>query len=232
MLVSVALAWAAVRRLRAGHGGRLFCRSLAVVLVLAVFGDPLVTWLRYRTQDPSLTARLVHETAWPCYLCDWAALLSAGALWIRNQRLAEISWCWGLGGTLQGLVYPTSLVYDWPSPDYLASFAEHGGVPVAAVTLVLGLGLRPQPGVVWRVWFWLLGYLSVAGIVNAALQKLGGFTTANYGFVCSSEYSPFTGLGPWPWYVFIMAGALWLIFAALTMPFLGWKALQWKTPLT
>jgi hypothetical integral membrane protein (TIGR02206 family) len=227
MLLSAAVAVWAARRLRAGKPGELFCRALAVVLALAVLADPIITWLRY-SGDPTLAARLVHETAWPLYLCDWAALASAVALWRKSQRLAEISWCWGLGGTLQGLVYPTSLSYDWPNPDYFAFFAEHGGVPVAAITLALGMRLAPQPGVVWRAWFALLGYLVVAGLANAFLQKACGFPTANYGFVCSSDYSPFAMLGPWPWYVLGMAGGLFVCFTALTAPFVGWRALAWK----
>jgi hypothetical integral membrane protein (TIGR02206 family) len=188
----------------------------------------VITWLRYSQGNPALASRLVNETAWPLYLCDWAALASAAALWWKNQRLAEISWCWGLGGTLQGLIYPASLSFDWPNPDYWAFFAEHGGVPVAAIWLVFGLRLTPQPGVVWRVWAWLLLYLAVAGVSNLLLIKFGSFQYANYGFVCSSDYSPFHLLGPWPWYVLALAGVLGVLFTALTLPFLGKKA--WALP--
>jgi uncharacterized membrane protein YwaF len=124
-----------------------------------------------------------------------------------------------LGGTLQGLIYPSSLGYDWPNPDYIAFFAEHAGVPLAAVALVFGLNLRPQPGVVRRVWIWLCVYYLGVVVINVLLKKLGGHATANYGFVCSSDYSPFGILGPWPTYVIVKIILLGGIFALLTLPF-------------
>jgi hypothetical integral membrane protein (TIGR02206 family) len=175
---------------------------------------------------------LVQQTAWPFYLCDWAAIFCGLALLKGSQRLTELGWCWGMGGTLQGLLYPTSLSFDLPNPDWIAFFAEHGGVPVAGLVLVFGLGLKPQPGVVWRAWICLCGYLLVAGVVNQVLIGQG-FPGSNYGFVCSSAYSPFAVLGAWPQYLILMLFILGGFFCLLTWPFCGraavsFRAIGWK----
>lgn len=225
LLLSLVLGYALVKILRSNRELLKTCVrwSLALVLVAAVFADPPITYFRYAHQDAALAWRLVQETAWPFYLCDVVAICSAVALVLRSQRLAEIAWCWGLGGTMQGLIYPSSLSYDWPNPDFYAFFAEHAGVPLAAVALVIGMRLRPEPGVVWRAWKWLWVYYAGAALVNVLLKHIGGYATANYGFVCSSDYSPFAILGPWPVYVFMQLALLAGIFAILTFPFLTSK---------
>ncbi len=151
------------------------------------------------------------------------------ALLRKSQRLAEVGWCWGLGGTLQGLVYPASLSYDWPNPDWYAFFAEHGGVPVAGMTLVFGLGLRPEPGAAWRAWLWLLLYFVIAGLVNLIFIHTGGYLDSNYGFVCTCDYSPFAVLGRWPVYLGGVLVAMALFFVILTIPFCGRRAVALKS---
>ena len=231
LISGIVAALALVKYLRhATVRGSAFVRiSLALVLILAVMADPLITYFRYiGAAGPEFAWRMVHETAWPFYLCDWAAIVCAIALITKRQRLAEIAWCWGLGATLQGLVYPASLSYDWPNPDYFAFFAEHAGVPVAGMVLVFGLGLKPEPGAAWRVWLWLLVYLSTAALANVICIHRGGYPTANYGFVCSNAYSPLGVLGPWPFYVFGFIGVLGLFFTLLTWPFCGCRTCSWR----
>lgn len=221
VLLSAVAAWVMVRYLRKAppRGSAAVRTGLALMLFAAVMADPPITYLRYIGDGPAMAWKMVHETAWPFYLCDWAAILCGLALLTKNQRLAELGWCWGLGGTLQGLVYPASLSYDWPNPDWYAFFAEHGGVPVAGLALVFGLGLKPQPGAAFRAWRWLVGYMAVAILVNLFFIHGAGFQTSNYGFVCTSDYSPFGILGPWPWYVAGLLLVMGFIFTLLTWPF-------------
>lgn len=230
ILTGISLGFALVKYLRraSARGNAIVRNSLALVLILAVLADPLITYFRYIGAGPEIAWRLVHETAWPFYLCDWAAVICSMALLTKRQRLAEIGWCWGLGATLQGLVYPASLSYDWPNPDWYAFFAEHAGVPVAGVVLVFGLGLRPQPGAAWRVWLWLLVYFAIAALANVICIYHGGYPTANYGFVCSSNYSPLGVLGPWPVYVVGLIAVLGLFFTMLTWPFCGRRTWSWR----
>jgi hypothetical integral membrane protein (TIGR02206 family) len=231
MLLSVVATFVIVSYLRKAppKGSAIVRTGLALMLFAAVLADPPITYLRYIGDGPAMAWKMVNETAWPFYLCDWAAVLCGLALLTKSQRLAELGWCWGLGGTLQGLVYPASLSYDWPNPDYYAFFAEHGGVPVAGMALVFGLGLKPQPGAAWRAWLWLLGYTAVVILVNLLFIHGAGYQTSNYGFVCSSDYSPFAILGPWPHYVLGLLLVMGLLFTFLTWPFCGKRTLAWKS---
>jgi hypothetical protein len=59
-----------------------------------------------------------------------------------------------------------------------------------------------------RVWFWLLGYTAVVTLVNLLFIHLGGYQASNYGFVCTSDYSPFAVRGRWPVYVIGLMGIM------------------------
>lgn len=159
------------------------------------------------------TGVLNKETALPCQLCDVAALLGAAALWFRHQRLAELVWFWGLAGTMNGLITP-ALSESFPSLRFLSFFALHGGVVIAAVYLVAGLGLRPQPGALWRAIGWLQVYLLMAVLVNF-------LTGANYGFLREkpAQATLLDVMGPWPWYIIGLEILALILFTLLHLPF-------------
>ena len=64
--------------------------------------------------------------------------------------LVEITWFWGLAGTLQGLLTPDHPIL-FPSYDWLEFYTDHIGVILAACWLVVGLGLHPRPRAALRV---------------------------------------------------------------------------------
>lgn len=105
---------------------------LGIILITAVLLDPPLTWLRYRS-NPDMAMRFVVGTSLPFYLCDVVSLVLAYALIRRKQRWAEIGYLWGLAGTVQGLITPT-LYFSWDTIEYYVFFAQHGGVPVAALS--------------------------------------------------------------------------------------------------
>lgn len=193
-------------------------RALAAVLVISVLMDPLLTWLRYRA-DPDYALRLVREDALPVHLCDVVAIVLAWALITRNHRLAEVGYLWGLAGTVQGLITPT-VKFDWYAPEYFAFFAQHGGVPVAALTLAFGAGLPPQRGALFRTMCWSWVYMAGVFVLNAALR-------ANYGFINGPpEVSSLIDfMGPWPWYLLTLQAVAILLFALLLLPFRR----KWRT---
>lgn len=188
--------------------------ALAAGLGISVLMDPVLTWWRYHP-DPALAARLLRENALPLHLCDVVALVLMAAIIRKSQRAAELGYLWGLSGTLQGLITPT-LEFDWHDPEYYAFFAQHGGVPVAALTLVFGCGLKPGPGALFRTirWSWL--YMAVTSLCNWML-------TTNYGFFNGPPpvASLLDFMGPWPWYLITLQGVAVLFFALLLLPFRG-----------
>lgn len=186
--------------------------SLAVVLFASVLADPVLAWWRYGGQ-PDEAIKLLVSNALPFYLCDVVALILAVALIQKNQRLAEIGYLWGIAGTVQGLITPT-LYFSWDSPEYYAFFAQHGGVPVAAVTLVLGMGLAPEPGVFKRALLSSWAYIVIVFGINGILQT-------NYGFLNHKPEVPtlFDYMGPWPFYLITLQLVAFSLYGLLIWPF-------------
>ncbi|WP_052573664.1 TIGR02206 family membrane protein [Haloferula sp. BvORR071] len=188
--------------------------ALAVILVLAVSADPLLTWLRYRGSDQvGLAGKLVRDTALPFYLCDVVSLVLAVALITRRSRWVEIGYLWGMGGTMQGLLTPT-LYFDWNTPEYYAFFLQHGGVPVAALALVFGARITPQPGTFRRAVFWSWVYMGSVMLLNFLLG-------ANYGFLNGKPNVPtmFDHMGDYPYYLITLQAVAFTLYGLLLLPF-------------
>ena len=204
--LSVLFAFILVRHARR-HPDRICFQNRALAFFLLALYP--AQWIFLWKQDA-----LNRENALPCHLCDVAALCGVAALWLRNQRLTELVWFWGLAGTLNGLITP-ALDESFPSPRFLFFFALHGGVVVSAVYLVAGLRLRPAPGGVWRAFGWLQVYLVAAATVDFV-------TGANYGFLRAKppQASLMDLMGPWPWYLVGLEALALALFSLLYVPFL------------
>lgn len=185
---------------------------LGIILIVAVTLDPILTWLRYDDQ-PGLAPRLVRETALPLYLCDVVSIVLAIALITKRQRFAEMGYLWGIAGTVQGLITPT-LYFSWDTPEYYAFFAQHGGVPVAALALAFGTPLSPQTGAFQRAVFW--SWIYMAGVYG--LNHLLG---ANYGFINGKPAvgTLFDYMGPYPWYLITLQFVAFTFYFLLLLPF-------------
>lgn len=185
---------------------------LGVILIIAVTLDPILTWLRYKDR-PEEAARLVLETALPFYLCDVVSLVLGYALITRRQRFAEMGYLWGIAGTVQGLITPT-LYFSWDTLEYYAFFAQHGGVPVAALALAFGTELHPQPGAFKRAVFWSWVYMVVVYGLNWLLG-------ANYGFLNAKPAvgTLFDYMGPYPWYLITLQLVAFTFYFLLLLPF-------------
>ena len=157
----------------------------------------------------------------PLQLCDAAIFVAAAALWTRHRLLAEVTYFWGLAGTIQALLTP-DLPQQFPSYPYFQYYVAHGGVVAAALVLVVGLRIRPRPWSVVKVAAITLGYAAFVGLVDAV-------TGADYMYLRAKPPSPtlLDVLGPWPWYIGSAALIGVALFAALDAPFrrLGaWRA--------
>jgi hypothetical integral membrane protein (TIGR02206 family) len=78
----------------------------------------------------------------PLHLCSLSAYLTAWMLITRAQRVYEVVYFWGLGGTTQALLTP-DLVQGFPSAAYLLFFLGHGLVIVGVLYATIVFGLRP-----------------------------------------------------------------------------------------
>jgi hypothetical integral membrane protein (TIGR02206 family) len=202
VLVGAVMVW--VARARRQPLQRVLEVSMAVLLFLQW---PLSYWVALSM------GYLTAENAYPCHLCDLAAILGIIALFTHKRALFELVYFWGLAGTLQGLITP-ALSQDWPHPRYFLFFVNHGGVVITALYGVLGLGFIPRAEAKWRAWFFILLYVAVVGVFNWVVGS-------NYGFLCRKPdtASLFDALGPWPWYIGTTLLLALIIFFLLDLPF-------------
>ena len=149
----------------------------------------------------------------PLQLCDAAILVAAFALWTRHRLLAEVTYFWGLAGTVQALLTP-ELPQHFPTYPYFQYYIAHGGVVAVALILVIGLRLQPRRWAVAWVAGLTLAYAGFVGLVDAV-------TGADYMFLRSKPDVPtlLDDLGPWPWYILSASAVGMVLFAILDAPF-------------
>lgn len=202
----ITAALVAAARLRPGAWTRIACIALAATLVGAEVG-----WWAYLAATHATNAELA--TALPLQLCDTAIFISAFALVLRKQLLVEVTYFWGLAGTVQAVITP-DLPSHFPSFPFFQYYTAHGGIVAAALFLVVGLGQWPRRDAVLRVGLITILFALLVGAIDAA-------TGANYMYLRSKPGSAtlLDLLGPWPFYIAwasLVGAALLLI---LDMPF-------------
>jgi hypothetical integral membrane protein (TIGR02206 family) len=153
------------------------------------------------------------KTDLPLALCDAAVLIAAAACWWRRPLLVELTYFWGLAGTLQAVITP-DLNAGFPHLVFFQYLAGHLGIVLAALYLVVGLQIAPRPGAVVTTFAVTVAYKAFVGAVDA----LSG---ANYMFLRHppGNWTLLKVLGPWPWYIASAAGVALVLLAALDLPF-------------
>lgn len=194
-------------RKRPGNWCDLAAKALAVVLVAKG-----AVWVATTLYPGPWTI----QRGLPLYLCDFAVFVAAAACWTRRPLLIELTWFWGMAGTLEAVVTP-ELPDGFPHLRFLRYTVGHLAVVMAAVFLVIGMRHAPRPGALKRVAPLTLLYVAVAGLVDAT-------TGADYMFlrVPPPTASALDLFGPWPWYLVGAAAMAALSFAVLDAPW--WRS--------
>jgi hypothetical integral membrane protein (TIGR02206 family) len=127
--------------------------------------------------------------------------------------LVELTYFWGLAGTLQGVLTP-DLSVGFPHLVFWQYVVGHLGIVFAALFLVVGLGIAPRRYAVPRVLAITIGYTALVGLVDA-------MSGANYMFLRRppGEWTLLRLLGPWPWYLASATGVAIVLLLALDAPF-------------
>src|SRR5438445_8399175 len=146
-----------VRAARARPGA--WIRLFAAVLVVDE-----VSWWLYLLGGGQPGSTFAYSL--PLQLCDVAIFIAAAALWTRNRLLVEVTYFWGLAGTIQALLTP-DLPQHFPSYPYFQYYIAHGGVIAAALILVIGLRLQPRRWAVAGVGGLTVAYAALVGFVDA-----------------------------------------------------------------
>jgi hypothetical integral membrane protein (TIGR02206 family) len=182
---------------------------------IKVFAVTLVvveaSWWAYVAAGGVPGSRLAQSL--PLQLCDVGTVIAAAALWTRRPILVELTYFWGLAGTIQALLWP-DLPQPFPTYPYFQYYLAHGGVIAAALVLVIGLGLRPRRNAVFLIAGLTLAYTAFVGLVDAVAG-------ANYMYLRAKPPSPtlLDVMGPWPWYIASAAVIGAVLFAILDAPF-------------
>ena len=149
----------------------------------------------------------------PLALCDVATLVAAAALWWRIPLLVELTWFWGLAGSLQSLITP-DVQLGLPSATFIEYVVAHAGIVITALFLVVGQRIAPRARGAARVFAITAAYTAVVGLADA-------LTGGDYMYLRSrpSSWTLLSVLGPWPWYIFSAAGVALVLLVALDGPF-------------
>lgn len=173
--------------------------------VAALLVGGLILHFRALGRTPTLWDAL------PLHLCDLSIFLALAALARPRDRLVSLLFFWTTTGTLLACVTP-ALRSGFPSPRYLAYFALHGGVILAAVHLARHLRLTLRPQDAWRAWLLTNLYGGLVLLVDVTFQK-------NYLYLLRKPAGTLLdAFGPWPIYVIVvdlLGLALFVAVAAL-----------------
>ncbi len=83
------------------------------------------------------------KTSLPLALCDVGVLVAAAACWWRVTLLVELTYFWGLAGTLQAVITP-DLNVGFPHLVFFQYLVGHVGIVAAALFLVVGMRIVPR----------------------------------------------------------------------------------------
>jgi len=158
----------------------------------------------------------------PMQLCDWVTFIAAAALIWRRRTLYELTYFWGLAGTLQATLTP-DLPYGFPHFYFFTFKISHSGILIAVAFLTFGLGHRPTWGSIGRAMAWLQLYLVAAMVLNFLLDQ-------NYGYLCRKPANPslLDHLGPWPWYILSLEVLAFVFFVFYYLPFFAYDQIRKK----
>lgn len=149
----------------------------------------------------------------PLQLTDLATVVGAYALWSQKQWAYALTYYWGLVLSTQALISPALQSPDFPHYQFVAFWAIHLMVVWAAIYLTWGRGMRPD----WRDFRIAVAVTVGWAVVTFTFNRITG---TNFGFLNRkpSTASLLDVMGPWPWYVFVGATLISVVWALMTWP--------------
>ncbi|MGD0439469.1 MAG: TIGR02206 family membrane protein [Acidimicrobiales bacterium] len=204
LAIALGIALCTTARRKPGRWSFVVARVIALVLISDAISF-IVAEVVAKTWSP--------KTDLPLALCDAALVVAAAACWWRIPILVELTYFWGLAGTLQAVITP-DLNAGFPHLVFFQYLAGHLGIVLAALYLVVGLQIAPRPGSVLTTFAITVAYTAAVGLVDA----LSG---ANYMFLRRppGSWTLLKVLGPWPWYIASAAGVALVLLVLLDLPF-------------
>jgi hypothetical integral membrane protein (TIGR02206 family) len=149
----------------------------------------------------------------PLYLCRIIAWILPIAVWFKNKFWLGIFYFWILAGTLQGLFTP-DLAEGFPSYFYFRYWFLHGGLVVAILYAVIVFKVK----ITWRDFWLAIGFAQVYLIL---VHVVNVFIGSNYSYTMQKPPGSILDfMGPWPWYILVGEGVMFVLFLLLMLPWL------------
>ncbi|SHI74295.1 conserved hypothetical integral membrane protein TIGR02206 [Clostridium cavendishii DSM 21758] len=135
----------------------------------------------------------------PLTLCGMNVYLIAILLYNKNYSLYEVLFFMVSLGSLQALITP-DVGYAFPHIRYIQFFTTHGCVLISIFYITFIYNYRPRLISILKTYIALILYAILIWIVNS-------FIGGNYLYLAHKpeSVSLLDYLGPWPWYIVIMA---------------------------
>jgi hypothetical integral membrane protein (TIGR02206 family) len=159
------------------------------------------------------------QTSLPLQLCDLGWLFAVHALWTGNRLTSTVTYLWGITLTTQGIVTP-DLESEFPELRFLMFWGMHLLVVWAAFLVVPGLRILPTWHTYRQTVVITLAWAAGAYVFNVIADT-------NYGYLnrLPKSSSLLDLLGPWPLYVVLEIAIIAVVWALLTWPWVGRRAL-------
>jgi len=165
-------------------------RPMSILLAVVLLGNEIIFIAGAIAKD-------LWHYSWglPLQLCDLVIFTVAYSLFRHKQWVWELTYFWGLGGTLQAVLTP-DLRVTFPDYIYFKFFLTHGCILVGVIFLAIGLKRPISFQSVIRVWIITNVYTFFVGLFNWLFGT-------NYLYLCHKPSQPsiIDYLGPWPWYI-------------------------------
>ena len=153
----------------------------------------------------------------PLQLCHYGSLFILPVMIWKNEKVFRILYFWVMAATLQAMVTP-DLQADAPHYWFWRYWIVHAGPVFCFIYAAVVYRFRPLPISIWHSWLALNGVMAITAIINWLVGS-------NYAFLCRKPpvKSLFDVLGPWPWYLLVIEGLAFVLFALVYLPFLRLK---------
>ncbi|MDZ4815777.1 MAG: TIGR02206 family membrane protein [Verrucomicrobiota bacterium] len=183
-----------------------------VVLAVLVFGWAIASY-GYKFWSGTFNP----QDSMPLHLCYVILVTTTVALIFRKQLAFEMTYYWGLAGTLHALFTP-DLHQGFPTWPWFQFWWLHAGIIISIFYLIGPMGMRPRKGSVLRLFLWIQVYVASVGVLDA----LFGW---NYGYLCWKPLGPslLDSLGPHPYYLFALEIFALLSFGFYHLPWIIWS---------
>lgn len=148
----------------------------------------------------------------PFHLCGVSVVLVPVMLMTRSYALFEVLYFWGIGGATVAILTPDTGSY-FPHTLYITYFTSHGLIVAGVLFAIIWYGYRPRFASLVKATLGLYVYAVAVIPLNLLLDT-------NYLYLCMKPAgaTPMDFMGPWPWYVGILAILAGVVFVFLYLP--------------